>query len=181
MSGVPPCAVEAWVAHHAELERFLVRRLQDRASAEDILQDVFVKATRPGANFCAVANRRAWLFEVARNALADHWRATRPMAPLPEDLTADDAAPAPVDALVECIERVLGEMAPADAAVLRDCDLNGMTLADYAAARGLSLPAVKSRVQRARRRLRALLVRNCGVRLDEAGRVCCHVPRPPAG
>ena len=44
---------------------------------------------------------------------------------------------------------------------------------------GLTLPAAKSRVQRARKRLKAQLVTACQVRLDEAGKVCCFVPRPP--
>ncbi|HMU16176.1 MAG TPA: RNA polymerase subunit sigma-70, partial [Thauera aminoaromatica] len=37
----------------------------------------------------------------------------------------------------------------------------------------------KSRVQRARQRLRAQLLRACQVQLDEHGKVCCFVPRPP--
>ncbi len=75
----------------------------------------------------------------------------------------------------------LAALDPDDRDVLSRCDLQGMTQKDYAQANGLSLPAVKSRVLRARARLRLLLVERCGVRFDAAtGRVCCSVPRQPA-
>ena len=45
--------------------------------------------------------------------------------------------------------------------------------------KGLSLPGAKSRVQRARQRLRERLASACQVRLDVEGQVCCFVPRPP--
>jgi RNA polymerase sigma-70 factor, ECF subfamily len=54
-----------------------------------------------------------------------------------------------------------------------------MRLHDYAKARGLKLPTVKSRLQRARRRLREHMTGACQVQFDDSG-VCCHVPRPGA-
>jgi RNA polymerase sigma-70 factor (ECF subfamily) len=39
-----------------------------------VLQDVFLKALRAGQNFCMLDNPRAWLFQVARNALVDRLR-----------------------------------------------------------------------------------------------------------
>jgi RNA polymerase sigma-70 factor (ECF subfamily) len=54
-----------------------------------------------------------------------------------------------------------------------------MTQQDYAGRLGLSLPAAKSRVQRARVRLKSHLTEACQVSFDAAGQVCCFVPRPP--
>ena len=53
------------------------------------------------------------------------------------------------------------------------------SFADAALRLGLSLPAAKSRVQRARLRLRAQLAEACQVTFDDKGKVCCFVPRPP--
>ncbi|MGC1518341.1 MAG: RNA polymerase subunit sigma-70, partial [Azonexus sp.] len=44
---------------------------------------------------------------------------------------------------------------------------------------GISLPGAKSRIQRARKRLRNRLVKACQVTFDDQGEVCCFVPRPP--
>ena len=147
---------------------------------EDLLQDVFVKAMRQGARFCTLDHPRAWLFQVARNALADHLRLAKAQVPLPEDLPADEPEVAPVDALAGCIEQVLAELPEGDRDILQRCDLEGMKLQDYADAHRLGLPAVKSRIQRARARMREAMIRTCRVRFDDAGQVCCHAPRASA-
>jgi RNA polymerase sigma-70 factor, ECF subfamily len=51
-----------------ELKGYLIR-LADPPLAEDLLQEVFIKAMREGEKFCAFGNPRAWLFQVARNTL----------------------------------------------------------------------------------------------------------------
>ncbi len=148
------CVMRAWQAHERELLGYLRHRLDDAETAADVLQDVFVKAIRQGADFCSLAQPRAWLFQVARNALVDRLRTTRPTSPLPDDLSApEEAALAPVDALADCLGRCLSELGPEDADILRRCDLDGQTVAAYAKSAGLSLAAAKSRLLRARQRL----------------------------
>jgi RNA polymerase sigma-70 factor, ECF subfamily len=176
----PPCLLDAWSAHEAELRGYLRHRLGDAEGAEELLQDVFLKALRQGRRFCAVENARAWLFQVARNALTDRLRSSHEGVPLPEDLPAPAAeAPPQVDSLSQCLPRVLAELSEADRLALTLCDLEGHTQQDLAERLGLSLPGAKSRLQRARARLRRRLVEACQVRFDESGRVCGFTPRPP--
>ena len=59
------------------------------------------------------------------------------------------------------------------------CDLESLPQEEYARRKGLSLPGAKSRVQRARKRLRQQLTQTCQVRLDSAGQVSDFVPCPP--
>lgn len=148
--------------------------------ADDLLQEVFLRAVLQGADFCRVENPRAWLFQVARNLLVDRLRLTKEQVPLPDDLLAD-APPetAPVDLLSHCLPRVLSELSPEDREAVVLCDIQGMTQKAFAARLGLSLPAAKSRVQRARLRLRTQLADACQLTFDEEGKVCCFVPRPP--
>jgi RNA polymerase sigma-70 factor (ECF subfamily) len=176
------CVAAAWQAHEGELRGYLRHRLSDTDAADDLLQDVFLKAMREGQGFCALDNQRAWLFQVARNALVDRVRTAHPHEPLTDEL-ADimplDAQPvAPIDALADCLSRTLGEMPADDAAILRACDLEGKTQRAFAEAEGLSLPAVKSRLLRARQRLRVRLTQACQVRFETDGSVAAHVPRP---
>jgi len=175
------CVLGAWRAHESELVRFLSHRLGDLSQAEDLLQEVFLRAMRQGQGFCAIEQPRAWLFQVARNALIDHTRTIRHRVELPEDLVAPPTdEQAPVEALVGCLERNLGRLSEEDRAILLACDLRGKTVRAYADDSGLSLAAAKSRLLRARQRLRESLLLHCQVRFDEAGRVCCHTP-PPVG
>lgn len=174
------CHNKAWRQHKAELRGFLVNRAGGAAEADDLLQDVFLKALQQGKDFCQLENPRAWLFHVARNLLIDRLRLTREQVPLPDDLGADaETAIDPVDLLSHCLPRVLSELSPEDREAIQLCDVQGMTQKDYADRLGLSLPAAKSRVQRARLRLRAQLADACQVTFDETGKVCCFVPRPP--
>ena len=148
--------------------------------ADDLLQEVFLKALLHGKDFCSLDNPRAWLFHVARNLLVDRLRLTKEQVPLPDDLY-DESVPAfePVDLLSHCLPRVLTELSAEDREAIMLCDMQGMTQKDYAHHQGLSLPAAKSRVQRARLRLRAQLAEACQVTFDDEGKVCCFVPRPP--
>jgi RNA polymerase sigma-70 factor (ECF subfamily) len=175
------CVAAAWQAHEGELRGYLQHRLADAHAADDLLQDVFVKAMRQGQGFCTLDNPRAWLFQVARNAVVDRLRTAHAHEPLSDELvesTPLNAEPmAPIDALAECVVRTLGELAPEDAAIVRACDLEGQTQRAYAQAHGLSLPAAKSRLLRARQCLRDRLTQVCQVRFEYDGSVCCHAGR----
>lgn len=173
------CLTTAWSQHQHELRNWARRQLRNPADADDFLQDLFLKMLRQGDRFCSVQNARAWLFEVARNALADRLRVAREMVELPEDLVAPGEETEAVDALTACLPRVLSELSAEDREAITQCDLQGMPQAEFAAAHGLSLSAAKSRVQRARQRLRERMTQACQVQLDEIGRVADFAPRQP--
>jgi RNA polymerase sigma-70 factor (ECF subfamily) len=171
------CVINSWRAHENELRNYLLHRVNDRHLAEDLLQEVFVKAMRQGSGFCELDNPRAWLYQVARNALADYRRLHRETVELPDDIP-DHAEPVePVVALSACVARVLSELSREDRDIIEQCDLNGMKQQDYAQAHNLTLAAVKSRLLRARQRMRVTLSTNCQVQFDEQGRVESYVPR----
>ncbi|WP_127475028.1 RNA polymerase sigma factor SigZ [Sulfurivermis fontis] len=175
------CVMTAWHQHEAELRAWLQRRLRNPHDAEDMVQELFLKAMRQERKFCEIANARAWLFEVARNAVADRLRLKKEQVELPDDLVAATDEPVPVETLAECLPRALAELSAEDREDLTLCDLEGLTQEEYARRKGLTLPGAKSRVQRARKRLREHLTSACQVRFDAAGKVCCFVPRTPSG
>ncbi|OIO78600.1 MAG: RNA polymerase subunit sigma-70 [Hydrogenophilaceae bacterium CG1_02_62_390] len=175
------CLMTAWRRHEAELRAWLRGRLGNQHDAEDLLQDLFLKALRQDKKFCRIDNPRAWLYEVARNALADRLRLKKELVELPDDLVHEIDDPVPVDTLVQCLPRALAELSVQDREAITLCDLEGLGQEEYARLKGLSLPGTKSRVQRARKRLREHLSSACQVRFDAAGKVCCFVPRGPLG
>lgn len=175
--------LSAWSRHEAELRRWLLSRAPVKSEVDDLLQDVFLKTLKQGDHFAAIAQPRAWLFEVTRNTLTDRLRVSRDSLPLPEGL---DELPAPVeqadpvDTLAQaCLPRVLSELDPQDREAIELCDLQGMEQGDFARLKNLSLPAAKSRVQRARKRMRERMTTACQVSFDDVGRVDDFVPRQP--
>jgi RNA polymerase sigma-70 factor (ECF subfamily) len=175
------CITDAWKEHRRELLHFVANRIADAHDAHDLVQEVFLRAARLENGLCDIDNRRAWLFQVARNLLIDRYRLTK------DDVTLDEFAlgvPEPesaaaVDSLSQCLPRVLSELSAEDCEAIALCDIEGLSQQAFADRIGLTLPAAKSRVQRARRRLRDQLVTACQVRFDEVGQVCCFVPRAP--
>ncbi|AWI75740.1 RNA polymerase sigma factor SigZ [Parazoarcus communis] len=174
------CVSEAWAMHGRELLRFVSGRIASADEANDLVQEVFLRAMLLDRGLCGIDKPRAWLFHVARNLLIDRYRLTKEQIPLNEaDYPAPEDSDEPVEALTACLPRALAELAPEDREVLTLCDIEGLSHQACAERLGLTLPAAKSRILRARKRLKTRLVTACQVRFDEAGQVCCFVPRAP--
>ncbi|HEB56164.1 MAG TPA: sigma-70 family RNA polymerase sigma factor [Gammaproteobacteria bacterium] len=172
--------MNAWGKHEAELRGFLTRQTTCVAQAEDILQETFLRTMTEGAKFCSLENPRAWLFQVARNQLIDQLRsyaaknqASEATEDIPEEI---DEIPA-VTTLDACLPKALARLNKVDREAIERCDLEGQLQARFAEDKGLSLAGAKSRVQRARKRLKAELVELCKVNFDETGNVCCYTAR----
>lgn len=176
---IPPCILNAWRENENELKHWLINKLADKDSTADPLHDIFMKALSQGNAFCNINNPRAWLFQVARNYLIDAYRKDKKLLPLPDDLDAEINTDVieTIDKLTQCLPRVLSELAPEDSDIIRQCDIENMSLQHYANANHLTLAATKSRIQRARKRLRENMIQKCQVVLDEQGSVCCFTPR----
>jgi RNA polymerase sigma-70 factor (ECF subfamily) len=162
-------AFDRFVARHqAAVFRYLRTKAND-ADAEDALQQTFVAAWRNAATIEVEGSARPWLFTVARNAAAKLQRRAG-AAPQPvEDLeqlgelagfAAPDATPARFAEAAEerqLLNSALSSLPDADREVLTLRDLEQLTGEQVAELLGLSLPAMKSRLHRARLRLVAEL------------------------
>lgn len=165
------CIEKAWNLHAEELKQFLYARLNDMHIAEDILQDVFIKALNEGKQFCILDNTRAWLFRVTRNCLIDYQRTHKSFDDIPDKLFDIKALADPVINLSECLPLALQTLSSKDHEIIQLCDLQGMNQTEFAELKKLPLANVKSRIRRARRKLRETLAYLCEVTFDSNGRV----------
>lgn len=154
---------------HARLQRFVRRHVPTAADADDVTQDVMLRlwlhreAIEPEA-------APAWLFQVARNAIADFHRARgRAPAPLADDLDVPEPPPAARRMLADCLLPMLAGLDAEDRQALERVDLADGAQTDLAAALGLSPSGARSRVQRARARLHRAVTDCCRVELDRRG------------
>lgn len=136
------------------------RYFADAGTAEDAVQEVYLKVFRSLGTFDGRSSFTTWLFRVTRNVCLDMLRAGR-RRPVPVDPL--DAVTAPVGDIADeavasaALERALASLPPED----RDA-FNAVALFDLSyeqAAEALETPVgtVKSRVHRARRSLVTLL------------------------
>jgi RNA polymerase sigma-70 factor (ECF subfamily) len=156
-----------WRAHRERLFRFVLKRVSDPQSAEDIVHDVLVRAYQHQEALRAGDRLEAWLYQITRNAIIDHYRLRRPTAPLPDDLAAegeprgDDGA----GELAQCLRPFVNALPTEYREAVELAELRGLTQQETATRLGLSLSGAKSRVQRARRLLGEMLRACCQIEL----------------
>lgn len=161
---------ELVVRHQAAVFRFARAATEGAAAAEDVLQETFLAAWRAAATFQGRSAVRTWLLTIARNQ-AWHQRereARLPMddVPLPElgeaagwgDRNPEEGALR--SQRRECLARALEALGPEEREILVLRELEELTGEETAAALGIGLAAMKSRLHRARLRLAAELRRN---------------------
>ena len=168
-----------WRDYRAQLVRFVVRRVADTATAEDIVHDVLVRAYQRRDTLRDGQKFEPWLYQITRNALIDYYRARRPSEPLPPDLMASDDVPAGAARreLSACLTPLVNALPEHYRAAIELSELEGLTQQDTAVRLGISLSGAKSRVQRARRMLEEKLLDCCRIELDSRGSIVDYESR----
>lgn len=142
------------------------RRGESVADAEDVTSLVFLEAwRRAGAVRIVNGSIRPWLLVVATNVLRNQWRARarhqRLLSRLPRDTEPDVADGVLADAEVarqrRALAQALGRLRCEEQEAVALCDLGAVSYAAAAAALGIPLGTLRSRLFRARRRLRQSL------------------------
>jgi RNA polymerase sigma-70 factor, ECF subfamily len=156
-----------------ERMRMYVSRRVNPGDADDVVQSVMVKLLERRAEIDA-DSARAWLFTVTRNAVAEYYRQRRPAIDLDTfgdipEAGAADPADRTIGDLSDCLEPMLRTLSESDADVLRRIDLQGEAQTGLAASLGVPLSTVKSRVQRARAKLRSAFDACCSIDLSRTG------------
>ena len=168
-----------WKNLRGELRGFLVGQVGEPATADDLLQDVFLKLHRRVGDLKEKTSPRAWLYQIARNTVIDHWRQRRDTTELPGDLAHVEV---PTEELVQaklapCLRPMIESLPAVYADALRLTDLDELPQAEAAQRLGISLTALKSRARRGRAQLKEMLLQCCEFELSTAGRVLDYWPR----
>ena len=174
---------DAYRAMRTRLQAFIARRVESPQAAEDLTQEVLLRLVRSNAD--ELADPAAWLYRVARNVIIDYYRTRRPAPAGVEasefidsiDPFADDPSLARRE-LAHCLYSLINQLDEPYQSAITAVDLDGRTHASVATDIGLSIPGVKSRVQRARRQLRHLLTDCCDVQTSTDGTVIDYTAPP---
>ena len=175
---ITPAVLQVLVDNHREFLAFVERRLGDRAAAEDLLQEAFVRGIEKGGALQSEESARAWFYRVLRNAIVDRHRHTavrdRRLETFAEDLAAAERERAgEVDrAVCACVERLVDTLKPEHAQALRRIELDGIAVKDFAREAGITDNNAGVRVFRARQALHRQVMQSCGT-CAEHGCVDC--------
>jgi len=177
---IPHATVEqAWTTFHTPLLQFVRRRVADEASAEDIVQDVFLKVHTHIDTLSDTSKLQSWLYQLTRNAVIDYYRRTRDIVTISEEIPAfvqEDENDA-VARLTPGVKAMVAVLPDIYREALRLTEYEGLTQKEMAERLGISLSGAKSRVQRARQLLRQMLLDCCHFELDRRNAIISYQPR----
>lgn len=156
------------------LRAFVRGRVRSEHDAEDIVQEVLTKLVQHdgSVNSQEEGSIYAWIFTVARRAIIDRSRAAanRAHSDVKDSSIIEPADdPSVSSELAKCMEPMLAMLSADDRSLLQRVDMVGESQADVARESGMSMSGLKSRVQRARQRLRAQLEDCCAIERDRIG------------
>jgi len=167
---------ELFERHEKRLWNFLRRFVRDKATAEDLLQEVFLRVVKSAVQWQPSAKVSTWLFTIARNLCTDQARRAefRQAESLDQakaseegsglrrlDRVAANSGDAEKEAMgheiASLVDRAVGELPVEQREVFLMREVMDMSFAEIAAQVGVSEPTVKSRMRYALQRLRSSL------------------------
>ncbi|SHM45418.1 RNA polymerase, sigma subunit, SigZ [Chitinophaga jiangningensis] len=170
-------ASNIWEQFSRELEQFICKQMGYDADCQDLLQELFLKIYINMPKVKAAGNIRAYLYRMARNAIMDHHRCNRQATTTQFPELADEQKHSQVEyVLADCLRPMIDTLPEIYRQALIITEIQGHTQKQYAEMSGISLSGAKSRVQRARELLKALILKCCQYEFDKYGNIlsCCN-------
>lgn len=171
-----------WEDFRGSLKGFVLKRVQNEQDTEDILQDVFCKIHDNIGTLKDENKLRSWIFQIARNAIIDYYRSRKTTEELNdtahkvEDETPSDVTPE----ISSCVRTIVDGLPDKYREAIDLTEIKGLTQKEMAENLGLSLSGAKSRVQRARVKLKEELLECCHFEFDRRGKVLDYQPKSSA-
>jgi RNA polymerase sigma factor (sigma-70 family) len=170
---MPGGRLNTLLEHRSRFLGFVQRRVPDAATAEDILQAAYMRALEHEGELQAQESVVGWFYRVLRNAVIDRYRRRA------SENKALEAWSREMEGQVEpsretnsevcaCIVRVLEEIRPDYAGLLRAVDLGGQRLQEFAREHRITASNAGVRAHRARAALRRRLIEVCGICSEHA-------------
>lgn len=174
MTDLPFNPTQVWRDWHTALRRYILRRVPQAADADDVLHEVFLKMEAHLSGLREPGRLAGWLYRIADHAIADHYRAQRPWDELPEELPAPESPADGTAALAACLHPMIEALPETYRQAVWWSEIDGLPQREVAERLGLSLSGAKSRVQRGREKLRAIVLDCCHVEADGEGLACAQ-------
>jgi RNA polymerase sigma-70 factor (ECF subfamily) len=160
---------EVWEEHRPSLFNYIKKRVGDSENSKDILQDVLWKSYQ----FCSTGKQvlyiKSWLFKITHHAIIDFYKTLNKETTLIADTQTDQHEYSLVGEASEYIKALLKLLPEKYAVPLVMSDLENIDQKTIAVKLNMTLSNTKSRIQRARMKLKQQFLKCCVVEFDDQG------------
>lgn len=169
-----------WAEFSKPLKGFIGRRIKNDQDVDDILQNVFYKVHSSISSLREADRIHAWVYRIARNAITDFYRTKKSeedFIELTEDIVSEKEDDFTVnEEIAQCLKQMLDHLPEKDREAILLTEFQNLTQRELSEIMDLSLSGAKSRVQRARSKLKEILLGCCHLEIDRLGNVidCKH-------
>lgn len=164
---------EIQIALYHQINTYLQQLKVDENILEDIRQDVFLKIHGSIDTLIDHTKVISWLKVITYNAVADHYRKSNRTTPIIDTITPQNEGN---EHLIKCISLLIQSLPDEQKHVMEAIEVTGISQAAYAAQHNLPLSTVKSRIQRARKKIKDTVMSSCFLKTDKFGNVTDYTP-----
>jgi RNA polymerase sigma-70 factor (ECF subfamily) len=179
---------DLFTAYHDRICRYVAGLIRDPAEAEDLTQETFLRAHCRRDALRDPNAARGWLYRIATNVCLDRLRqrARQASADGESEVQPADAGARGSPSAQEqteraetsaCVQRCLDYLPDSYRAVILLYEAHGLTAVEIAGLLGISVPATKIRLHRARRKLQEIMEIGCMVSESLHGVPCCEAKK----
>ena len=159
-----------WNSTQDRLKNFVFKHTNDKATTEDIVQDVFLKVHEKVGQLKESVKLVGWIFQITRNAITDHFR-RQAKSINSYDLDWDSEKLSLNDCVHSCLHDMLATLPEKYRQALELTELQNVSQLALAERLGISYSGAKSRVQRARQMLKEKMDEAYRIKVDSYGNV----------
>lgn len=151
---------EIWKEFGGRLRSFIYSKVSDADVVNDIIQDIFYKIHTNIHKLKNNSKLSSWLFQIARNAIIDYFREEKKARELLNTMNKDDkyVKKTSTEILKYCMTFFMSRLPVKYKEALVFTEFEGKSQIELAENVGISVSAAKSRVQRARKQLREIVI-----------------------
>ena len=168
------------------VKKYIIKRVQSTQDAEDLLQTVLLKLWANYSKLRDKKNLMYWVYAITKNAIIDYYRSKKQdisMDELPENLSCIELEKETMkeepmkEELHHCLHYMIQNLSAIDQQAIILTEYQKMSNKEYAATIGISISGAKSRVQRARLHLKAMMENCCYFERDHYGTVINYIQK----
>lgn len=161
---------QVWNNTQDKLKGFVFKYTKDKAAAEDIIQDVFLKVHDKVGQLKESDKLVGWIFQITRNAITDHFR-KKAKTINQYDVDWESEKVSLNDCVHSCLHDMLITLPEKYRQALELTELQNLSQLELAERLGISYSGAKSRVQRARQMLKNKMDEAYQIKVDAYGNV----------